>query len=551
MKYIFLICLALSSVQTNAGKKAKIAKTITGLEQLKTDIIYLSSDELEGRRTGTVGEAKAAEYIANRFTNMGLTPFFGEDISKDFIQTFSVNEGKTLSDNNSLVIFDNQLNESEYTPMPFSANQNAITLIMNNVVEKGSGVILLASKVTKEQLANPHGNALKSYLESAEKAIAEGATAIYFCNDIDSSFDYTFESKQQDKILNKPVVFINNAAYKKYILANRKKDWLDIAVEVEIVDKVREGKNVAAYINNNAKTTVVLGAHYDHLGYGEDHNSTYTGKDLQIHNGADDNASGVAAILRLAEKLKNGKARKNNYIIVAFSGEELGLYGSKKFIEQNAERLKNVNYMINIDMLGRYDESKKSLTVGGVGTSPTWIPTITNSKPFFTPKWDSAGVGPSDHTSFYLKDIPVLFFFTGLHTDYHKPSDDADKINFEGEFKITEYIYSLMERLNNQPKLTFLKTKEPKMSTTSFKVTLGIMPDYTFSGIGVKADGVIEGKAAQKAGLKANDVIQQIGDYKTTEIQAYMEALSKFKKGDSTIIKVLRGAELLELPLTF
>ena len=202
-------------------------------------------------------------------------------------------------------------------------------------------------------------------------------------------------------------------------------------------------------------------------------------------------------------------------------------------------------------MLGRYDDNKKSITIGGVGTSPTWIPAITKSKPFFAPKWDSAGVGPSDHTSFYLKDIPVLFFFTGLHTDYHKPSDDADKINFVGEYKIIEYIYSLMETLNAQPKLRFLKTREPKVSTANFKVTLGIMPDYTFSGLGVKADGVIEGKAAEKAGLKANDIILQIGDYKTPEIQAYMEALSKFKKGDTTTVKILRGKETLSKSLTF
>ncbi len=547
MKQLLLLLCILCATATAARKRLKVAATINTIDQLQKDIEFLASDSLEGRRTGTVGEQIAATYISNRFINLGIKPFFNQD----YTQLFTVNEGKELSEYNNLSIFDSKLTAQEYIPMPFSANESAITLIMNKYTEKGNGIILLASQISKEQLANPHATALVTYYKAAEKAINNGATAVYFCNDIDSTYDYTFNGKLQEKILSKPVVFINHQAYKKHILANKKKEWIDIAVEVDIVDKVREGINVAAYIDNKASNTIIIGAHYDHLGYGEDHNSTYTGTEPQIHNGADDNASGVAAMLQLADKLNAGKAKKNNYLFIAFSGEELGLYGSKKFIELNNDKLKNINYMINIDMLGRFDETKNSLTIGGVGTSPTWIPTINKSKPFFTPKWDSAGVGPSDHTSFYLKDIPVLFFFTGLHTDYHKPSDDADKINYKGEYKIIEYIYSLINVLNVQPKLGFLKTKEPKMSTASFKVTLGIMPDYTFSGLGVKADGVIPGKPAEKAGLQANDVILQIGEHKTAEIEAYMQALGKFKKGDTVIIKVQRGAEVIEKSLTF
>jgi aminopeptidase YwaD len=549
MKHLLLIGCSFLALQVFAGskKKSKLIAAKISIAQLKADIQFLASDSLEGRRTGTVGETIAANYIAARMQSIGLQPFF----EADFIQPFSMNEGRQLGENNSLSIFEKQLKPTEYTPMPFSANESAITLIMNKIVEKDNGVFLYVSNISKEQLSNPHSTVLKNYFDAADKAIKSGASAVYFCNDLDTSYDYSFNGKKQEKLLSKPIVFINNAAYKKHILANKKKEWIDISVDVEIIDKMREGKNVAGFINNNAKTNIIIGAHYDHLGYGEDHNSTYTGKDLQIHNGADDNASGVAAILQLAQKLVGVKGSKNNYIIVAFSGEELGLYGSKKFIELNAATVKNVNYMLNIDMLGRYDETKKSLTIGGVGTSPTWIPTITKSKPFFTPKWDSAGVGPSDHTSFYLKDIPVLFFFTGLHIDYHKPSDDADKINYEGEYKIIEYINELIATVNMQPKLRFLKTKEPKMGTASFKVTLGIMPDYTFSGVGVKADGVIEGKAAEKAGLIANDVILQIGEFKTPEIQAYMEALSKFKKGQTTVVTIQRGTEVLKKSLTF
>ncbi len=544
MKKLFLLIFILNAGVGFAGKKKK---TITNLAQLKQDIYFLASDSLEGRRTGSAGELLAANYIANRFAEMGLAPYFKDG---NYKQNFIVAEGNELTENNSLSIFNNKLSPSDFAPLPFSANGNVISLIMNKFNERENGVLLYCSNISKEQLNNPHGNAMADYKLAAEKEINLGATAVYICNDIDSTFDYNFSSKNEAKPLGSPVIFINYNAYKQRIKPNLQKEWLDISGEVEIAPKSRTGINVAAYINNNAKSRVIIGAHYDHLGYGQDHNSTYTGSDIAIHNGADDNASGVGAILQLAQKLKT-KPANHNYIIVAFSGEELGLYGSKKFIEQNESALENANYMVNIDMLGRFDETKNALTIGGVGTSPSWIPTIQNSKPFFVPKWDSAGIGPSDHTSFYLKDLPVLFFFTGLHTDYHKPSDDADKINFEGELKIIDYIYSLIQDVNKLPKLQFTKTAEPKMGTASFKVTLGIMPDYTFSGVGVKADGIISGKAAEKAGLQANDVIIRIGQHNTQDIQAYMQALGKFKKGDTTKVKILRGEANMELELTF
>src|SRR5690606_10352109 len=190
-------------------------------------------------------------------------------------------------------------------------------------------------------------------------------------------------------------------------------------------EKKRTGYNVLGYIDNDAATTIILGAHFDHLGYGEDGNSRHTAHELSIHNGADDNASGTAALIELAKKLKQSKAKNNNYLFIAFSGEELGLYGSKYFTENPTIDLKTTNYMINMDMVGRLSDSTKSVTIGGYGTSPAWssvISAVPGSS--IAVKIDSSGTGPSDHTSFYRKDIPVLFYFTGLHTDYHKPSDD-------------------------------------------------------------------------------------------------------------------------------
>ena len=170
----------------------------------------------------------------------------------------------------------------------------------------------------------------------------------------------------------------------------------------------------------------------------------------------------------------------------------------------------------------------------------------------FVIKIDSSGSGPSDHTSFYRKDIPVLFFFTGQHKDYHRPGDDADKINYEGELKIINYINTIINNLNKQnKKLAFLKTREVQSGMSSFKVTLGIMPDYTFSGAGVRADGVSDGRPAAKAGLKAGDVIVSLGENIVSSMETYMQALNKFNKGDKTKVKYKRGNETLESEIQF
>jgi hypothetical protein len=209
--------------------------------------------------------------------------------------------------------------------------------------------------------------------------------------------------------------------------------------------------------------------------------------------------------------------------------------------------------MINMDMVGRMNDSTHAITIGGYGTSPSWKPLIDNIKDnSFVIKYDSSGTGPSDHTSFYRKDIPVLFFFTGLHTDYHKPSDDADKINYVGELKIIQFIQKLIESDKQHEKIAFTKTREQSSgSSTRFSVTLGIMPDYTFPGNGVRVDGVSDGRPAKKAGISTGDVIRQLGDFKTSSVESYMQALSKFKKGDKTSVIVQRGETELVYEIVF
>lgn len=311
--------------------------------------------------------------------------------------------------------------------------------------------------------------------------------------------------------------------------------------------------NVVAYLDNQASNTIIIGAHFDHLGLGENGSSLDANPAGKIHNGADDNASGVAGVLELARYFSTNKVKeKSNFLFICFSGEELGLFGSKYFTEHPTLDLGVVNYMINMDMIGRLNPKTKSVSVSGSGTSPVWETLLNNMGSKLSIKTDSAGVGPSDHTSFYLKDIPVLHFFTGSHSDYHKPSDDWNKINYAGEKEVLELIIAVIEKLDNEPKLAFLKTKNKSMSSaSSFKVTLGVMPSYTSDAPGLLVDGVTDGRPASKAGIETGDIIIQIGEYQIQDIQNYMDALGKFEKGQTAPVKVKRKNKVITLSVTF
>ena len=317
---------------------------------------------------------------------------------------------------------------------------------------------------------------------------------------------------------------------------------------VEASDSTITGTNVIGFIDNEAATTVILGAHYDHLGMGGE-GSLHRG-DAAIHNGADDNASGVAVLMQLAQKLEEGELKGNNYLIMAFSGEEIGLLGSNYFAKNPTVELENVNYMINMDMVGRLRDSKV-LSVSGTGTAPIWPQVLNASNQDFELVLKESGVGPSDHTSFYLQDIPVLHFFTGQHEDYHKPTDDADKLNYEGMEKITSYIMAVITELDDDDKLAFQKTKNESEEVPRFKVALGVIPDYLYDGKGMRIDGVSEEKPAQRAGLQKGDVVVKMGDSTVVDMMSYMRALSAFEEGDSTTVVVDRNGEKISVNITF
>lgn len=309
-------------------------------------------------------------------------------------------------------------------------------------------------------------------------------------------------------------------------------------------------RNVVGMIDNGAETTIIIGAHYDHLGHG-DEGSLHAAKDGQIHNGADDNASGIALLLLLAEELKEDEYKSSNFLFIAFSGEEKGLLGSNYFAKNSLVDLSKVNYMLNFDMVGRLREDK-GLAINGVGTAVEWKTILEKSnEDQLKLVTTESGIGPSDHTSFYLQNVPVLHLFTGQHEDYHKPSDDATLINYQGIAQVGELVEELIEESLKNDKLTFQKTKEEKSDAPRFTVTLGVMPDYLFDGEGMRIDGVLEDRPAQKANLQKGDVVIQIGDYKVEGMQSYMQALSKFTKGDKTTVKVKRGEETLEVELEF
>ena len=411
-----IVFLAIVSVTLFGCKK-----TTTYKNEIKEDVAYLANDKLEGRQTGTKGEKLAADYLVNRFQNIGLEP-------------------------------------------------------------KGSD----------------------GYIQS-----------------------YSFKPKTDP---HKEVEFTTNA------------------------DSTITGRNVIGYINNNAKTTIVIGAHYDHLGYGGE-GSLYREKDKAIHDGADDNASGVAVLLDIATrlKIKNEQSKikdKNNYLFMAFSGEEMGLLGSNYFSKNPTIDAKSMNYMINMDMIGRM-KADSTLAVYGVGTSPMFKQTLKANNEKFKLIQNESGVGPSDHTSFYLIDIPVLHFFTGQHEDYHKPSDDSEKLNYDGMNLISDYIFDIIVDLDDNGELAFRKTKNESEETPRFKVGLGVIPDYMFDGIGMRIDGISEEKPAQKAGLQKGDIVIQLGDSIVLDMMSYMRALSVFEKGNSTKVVVKRGDEEVEKKIQF
>lgn len=531
------------------------------VENLKEHIYYLASDKLSGRNTGSKGEKRSYDYISEQYKKMGLLPK-GE---LGFLQPFSFNYGKRISGKNQLTLNGQDLSlDEDFYPLNSSANGK----VKGKIVDVGFGIVApsigydsyqnlsnLKGTIYLIECSTPDGDSPHSkYSPFADiktriqQAKSKGAIAVIFTNTMQDAEDLKANLEMNSTIEEIPVIFLKAATLKKY--------WQDefntasITINLEKISLT--GHNIAAFIDNGAPLTVVIGAHYDHLGYGEYGNSLYRGEP-GIHNGADDNASGTAAVVELARYFKNnGIKENNNYLFLNFSGEELGLIGSKYWLEHATIDTSKINFMINMDMIGRYDPDK-GMEISGLGTSPeafNFIRAI--SYDGLKLKQGESGTGPTDHASFYYANIPVLNFFTGTHEDYHKPSDDADKINYPAEASIIQLIESIVIQLDDDGQLPFFRTKETDLSNVPrFKVRLGIIPDYLYDGNGLRVDGVDDGKPAALAGIKKGDIIVAIGDFIISDIMAYMKALAAFKNGDTTTIVVKRGDVNVEMQATF
>lgn len=530
----------------------------TAVEQeLKQHVTYLADDKLEGRATGSAGEKLAYEYIIKQFSEIGLEPA-GDN--NTFLEAFDAHAGKVAGSKNYLQVDKKYTDFNEAFPHPMSGNGIVNAEIVNvnygisaedlnyddykNLDVKGKIVLI---KFSSPDGTHPHSKYIDYNDErlKIKNAIAHGAAAIIFYN-MDTDYEAPVADYRRNTTAENIPVYVVNETIAEQLRNTKSKISLQTDLQVE----ERIGHNVLGFINNQAEHTVIIGAHYDHLGHGEIEGSLYRGEPA-IHNGADDNASGVGLITELARKLKSSPLKNNNYLIIAFSGEEMGLFGSKAFAATSALQYYNPNYMLNFDMVGRLD-STKTVIINGVGSSTNWSQLENIKVDGIHIKTTESGIGPSDQTSFYLKDIPVLHFFTGSHSDYHKPSDDADKVNYSGIENILDYTYVLIDSLNTAGKINFTKTKEDdNENAPRFTVTLGVIPDYVFSGKGMRIDGVSDGKPAQKAGILAGDIVIQLGEYEVVDMMSYMQALSKFKKGDATEVTIMRSDSALLLPIQF
>jgi Peptidase family M28/PDZ domain len=525
---------------------------------LKEHISTLASDDYEGRETGTHGEELATNYLVERFKEVGLKA----KGTKGYVQEFEFTEGATMGAGNQLYVNLHKFNiNDDFYPLPYSSNGT----YTGYIVKAGYGIyaptlnhddykgkINLDKKIFVLDAGSPDGNDPHGKFgdydirQRVQYAVSRGARAVIFIQRDTSYPAPVADFNHRITPGSVPVIFAKGKA--AMLLLDSVVTNCTIGTEVQRT--MKKGHNVIGFLDNGAATTVVIGAHYDHLGYGGE-SSLFRGEKA-IHNGADDNASGSAALIELAGQLRNSPDKKNNYLFIAFSGEEKGLLGSNYFVKHPTVDMKKVNYMMNMDMVGRLKPDEKTLLVLGSGTSPSWKMALDTVMHGLKIKTTESGVGPSDHTSFYLDSIPVLHFFTGTHSDYHKPSDDEPLINYEGEVSVMHVMLTIIHKLNDTPKLVFSKTKDDSNSDTPrFKVTLGVIPDYAFDGEGMRIDGVTDGKPASKAGLLKGDVVIQLGEHQVTDMMSYMKALGKFSKGETTKVKVKRGTETVEKDITF
>lgn len=567
-------------------------------DRLQQHVKHLASEALEGRRTGTKGATEAARYIASQFRRLGLKPVASgtarNGTESPYWQSFPYVAGVELGKRNLLIANMNDAVASmkvgqDWMPLGFSANdtlQNVPAVLVGYGIAapelnyndyanaKVTGRVAIALAGTPDG-DNPHGQFAR-YGEVRWKAIAArnaGAKALIvvaseqdfkqdrlstlrYDNAGDAGIPVVAIAREAVRPLffNKAVSDIEQAAKTKSQEAYSEVGW-SVTLETDVVRKEAPAYNVIGMLEGSdpllKKEVIIVGAHYDHLGRGGEGSGSLAPRSGDIHYGADDNASGTAGVLELARFFSKQKPRPRRTIVfMAFGGEEEGLLGSNYYVNHPLLPLANTVAMINMDMIGRMKDSK--LVVGGVGTAKEWRDIMAaDTEKAFQLTLNEDGFGPSDHSSFYAKQIPVLFFWTGTHTDYHKPSDTFEKINYEDEARILALVARIVNQLDTADKrLTYTTAKaDATPRTGGFRVFLGTIPSYADSNDGLLLDGVRDDSPAAKAGLKAGDRILKIGTRDIKNVYDYTAALGEMKAGEEYAIEVMRGTEKLSLKI--
>ena len=586
---------------------------------LRAHIEYLSSDKLEGRRTGEPGATEAAKYVAEQFTKAKLKP--GHAAS--YLQPFPYIAGVTLGADNSLRLDPGSNMEAGVNWMPLGYSPNA-DVPATGIVFAGFGVtaaeanyddykgldvrdkiVLIFDNVP--DAGNPHSAFARFDIHTkANIAKDKGAKAIILIAEDNDFKNDRLSRLVYDRTLGEtalPVVGITRIHGSELLGVNDAAKLTEIEkalgpqaekrpvgsvspalkatarIKVNLAKKTVDAYNVIGILEGSdpqlKNEAVIIGAHYDHLGHGG--SGSLAANSTEIHHGADDNASGTTAVIELARQFAKEKRPKRTLIFMTFGGEEEGLLGSKFYVNNPAWPLEKTVAMINLDMVGRLNENK--LTVGGIGTATEWNdviqaannPTIrlgqtgslfgnitksnepvkSNETALFALQLNQDGFGPSDHSSFYGKNIPVLFFFTGTHADYHKPSDTADKINYLGLQRIILLVRDVARSVAQSPtRPTYAVAKSSgQMGQVRLSVSLGTIPSYGDTTDGMILDGVRDNSPASKAGLRAGDKIVKLAGKDVRNAMDYTYVLGSMKPGEEYEIELIRGTERMTLKI--
>lgn len=520
-------------------------------ERLRTDIYNLSSEDLEGRSAGQRGERLAAEYIAAELREANIPPAFEDG----YFQYFDFKNEWEYGDYNALIVDENQLVlNGDYYVFPFSARDSIVSKAVylgdgwnkNTAYDKPGkvkGKIFIIDYYLPETLEQTFEGSLEMMLsKKINLALEHGAAGIIFINPDDTQDDPRVPVNTNLKKFDIPIIFAYDHFFKLWQSNKKKEIILSTDAQLTRLTSI----NVAGYINNNAESTIVIGGHYDHLGFGEF--GSRKPQSGELHPGADDNASGTAGVMEAARYYSSNTNNDFNYLFVAFGAEERGLIGSKYFARNFDYNWEGVDFMINFDMIGRMEDN--NLTIFGTGTSPVWDSILDAYPSDININKVASGVGASDHTNFYMLDIPVLFLFTGLHNDYHTPEDTPDKINFEGTREVLDLAYYIIDEVEKTGKPEFTKTSVQQTRKRSGGPTLGFMPDHTFEGVGLRIQAVMDGRPAKKGGLVKGDVIIRINEHSIGDIYDYMNTMKELKKGEQIEVDVKREDKTLTKTVT-